>query len=293
MSASSLSKPNSFFPRIRQAFWRLVDHQDSLSTVERMQDSMQISSSFINGLGCASKKEAWEILKKGKRNIEESIQLISHPQQWIEEKKKTAEQGLQIYHHIKENPSQSINTFVHQSIDQVDHKIENLLDPNPQMRGKAWGELAFSTGKLVASKTWDAPQTSSTLKMLESSLQVEKKVSQESIRLSFDGLKKVWRSEAGVEYGLDRRLGNGIQHVLSHASEDSKKKIHTVFSIPRNEILKTVDEAWKIKGDVLKNDPYVYVVDLKRIIGTSGETKIRLVVDRNTYFLKTAYPWKE
>ncbi len=58
-----------------------------------------------------------------------------------------------------------------------------------------------------------------------------------------------------------------IIHKMSQNGWDSKDKI-----------MKLIDEAWILKGDPLASDPYAYLVDMKKIIGTKGETTIRIIV---------------
>lgn len=70
------------------------------------------------------------------------------------------------------------------------------------------------------------------------------------------------------------------------------KKNHTVFSVSRDKIIDLLDEAWKIKGNPLSNDPGAYVIDMKRAIGTNGESAIKMIVKPGTTELITAYPIK-
>ncbi|MBF1264569.1 MAG: hypothetical protein HXM80_02570 [Neisseria sicca] len=66
-----------------------------------------------------------------------------------------------------------------------------------------------------------------------------------------------------------------------------------MFSVSRKEVLPLIDEAWKKKGMPLANDPRTYLVDMKRVIGTNGETKIRIVVQtKGSNQITTAYPQK-
>ena len=47
-----------------------------------------------------------------------------------------------------------------------------------------------------------------------------------------------------------------------------------------------------IKGNPLPNDSSVYLVDMKKPIGTKGETKVRIVVQKGTNKIISAYPQK-
>lgn len=47
-----------------------------------------------------------------------------------------------------------------------------------------------------------------------------------------------------------------------------------------------------MKGNPLPNDSSVYLVDMKKPIGTKGETKVRIVVQKGTNKIISAYPQK-
>ena len=51
-----------------------------------------------------------------------------------------------------------------------------------------------------------------------------------------------------------------------------------------------MDEAWSVKGSPLVNDPGAYVVNMNKIIGTNGETSIKIIVRPGTNQIITAYP---
>lgn len=113
-----------------------------------------------------------------------------------------------------------------------------------------------------------------------------------SIKLG-DKINKIWITPAGLDYGLHRKDGNRIKHVLKHTVPNIDKRLHTVFSVSRKEMLPLIDEAWKKKGMPLANDPRTYLVDMKRVIGTNGETKIHIVVQtKGSNQITTAYPQK-
>jgi hypothetical protein len=99
-----------------------------------------------------------------------------------------------------------------------------------------------------------------------------------------------WKSPAGLIYKPDKKFGNRIQHVLAHAEPNSMKNLHTVFNVPKDEILKLIDEAWTIKGAPLISDSAVYIVDMKKSIGLNGESAIKIVVIPGTSEIITAYP---
>ncbi|WP_050893055.1 two-partner secretion domain-containing protein [Neisseria meningitidis] len=115
---------------------------------------------------------------------------------------------------------------------------------------------------------------------------------QTGIKLTYDKVNKVWTTLAGLDYGLDAKHGNRIKHVLAHTIPNPNKPVHSVFNVSRKEVLPLVDEAWRMKGNPLPNDSSVYLVDMKKPIGTKGETKVRIVVQKGTNKIISAYPQK-
>ncbi|MFN3809115.1 MAG: filamentous hemagglutinin N-terminal domain-containing protein [Roseateles asaccharophilus] len=110
------------------------------------------------------------------------------------------------------------------------------------------------------------------------------------VELTFDKGTRTWTTPAGVDYGPGSVHGNRVQHVLDHAVPNPNKTTHTVFNVDRKEILGLVDEAWLAKGNPLPNDPGAYVVPMGRVIGTAGETNIKIIVRPGTSKIITAYP---
>lgn len=100
----------------------------------------------------------------------------------------------------------------------------------------------------------------------------------------------VFQSPGGLAYGMGRGGEHRIDHVLAHATPNPNKANHTVFSDP--DVLGTVDEAWSRRGTPVPGDPGAYVVDMGRVVGTAGETSIRVVVEAgsNPPRIVTAYP---
>ncbi|MCI4019023.1 hypothetical protein MM707_30640, partial [Klebsiella pneumoniae] len=78
----------------------------------------------------------------------------------------------------------------------------------------------------------------------------------------------------------------------AHTIPNPNKPVHSVFNVSRKEVLPLVDEAWRMKGNPLPNDSSVYLVDMKKPIGTKGETKVRIVVQKGTNKIISAYPQK-
>jgi hypothetical protein len=71
-----------------------------------------------------------------------------------------------------------------------------------------------------------------------------------------------------------------------------EKKNRTYFNVDSNEIISLVDEAWSKKGAPLVSDLGTYIVDMKRTVGTEGESGIKIIVKPGTAEIKTAYPIK-
>ncbi|MEI7701642.1 MAG: hypothetical protein WCK86_17720 [Planctomycetia bacterium] len=119
--------------------------------------------------------------------------------------------------------------------------------------------------------------------------------------------KDVFESSAGLRYLPGSADGHRLKHVMKHAADDPKKKIHGVFEGDRDTILAVIDEAWiqakKSGPDVRRqsqNDRTVVTTNLKRRIGyvggSDGAAKknpecrfLRLVLEKQNDVV-TAYP---
>lgn len=100
-------------------------------------------------------------------------------------------------------------------------------------------------------------------------------------------------SPAGLKYGSDPKFVNRVDHVLDNTAPNPDKPVHSVFNVQGDDALALVDEAWSRRTAPDPSDPYVYVVDLGRPIGTAGETKIRIVTMKpGGAEIRTAYPWQ-
>lgn len=110
-------------------------------------------------------------------------------------------------------------------------------------------------------------------------------------RLKYTG-EKEWTSTAGVVYeSYGRGESNRIKHVLKHYREDPTKDFHTMFSIPKKDVLGLIDEAWLKKTQPLPRDPTAYVVSFDKVIGMKGERKLKIVMTKaGGNRIKTAYP---
>jgi hypothetical protein len=106
-------------------------------------------------------------------------------------------------------------------------------------------------------------------------------------------LTNTWTSSAGLVYKSGPKLPNRINHVLAHAKADPKKANHTVFSVPEDQILDLVDEAWRNKGNPQVNPNGkgdIYIINMGKVIGTKGETKIQINTFQGTPEIISAYP---
>ena len=91
-----------------------------------------------------------------------------------------------------------------------------------------------------------------------------------------------WISAGGLRYiGTDRFHKNRIEHVADHLTVNSAKPSQSIFAIPPNKLLATIDEAWIKSGvnrvPVTKTDTGTFIVKMDRAIGVNGETHIRIV----------------
>jgi hypothetical protein len=155
-----------------------------------------------------------------------------------------------------------------------------------------FGKLIIDDGIEAAYKVSEVvKESASIIKQPDKSLV---QVAQELQYIEANGLRSIgnniWQSPGGLVYKPDKKFGNRLQHVLSHAVPNSTKGTHTIFSVPKNKILELIDEAWAMKGEALIADSAAYEVEMGRIIGTKGESAIRIVVTPGTTNIITAYP---
>lgn len=106
----------------------------------------------------------------------------------------------------------------------------------------------------------------------------------------------VWESTEGLIYGQGSKQGNRVLHVLEHASPDPTKPLHSVFNVSKDKVLGVVDEAWSMRSGVTptlqKNGNQVFNIPMGRVVGTNGETSIRIVVKNGTSEVVTGFPVK-
>ncbi|MBB5353973.1 hypothetical protein HNR46_004244 [Haloferula luteola] len=113
-----------------------------------------------------------------------------------------------------------------------------------------------------------------------------------------------WESPAGLIYVENLSVanqGHSLMHLYKHTVRNFGGRPdadHSVFSVPREDLLDLIDEAWQNpnkvhppKPDGSGPDLQAYVVDMGRVVGTNSETTIRIVLNNiGTDELRTAYP---
>ncbi|MFD1406611.1 hypothetical protein ACFQ49_00175 [Kroppenstedtia eburnea] len=100
-----------------------------------------------------------------------------------------------------------------------------------------------------------------------------------------------WRTPNGLIYGQGSAHGDRRKHVLEHTKPNHSKPKHSVFKGEETEVFAMIDEAWSKRGTPSPSKGRdTYVIDMGRKIGTKGERKIKIVVERGTSEIVTAYP---
>lgn len=79
---------------------------------------------------------------------------------------------------------------------------------------------------------------------------------------------------------------------LGYLKSGEETRQRTFFNVSGNELIRLIDEGWLMKGSPLPTDLGAYVIDMKKIIGTNGESAIKIIVKPGTSEIKTAYPIK-
>lgn len=65
-----------------------------------------------------------------------------------------------------------------------------------------------------------------------------------------------------------------------------------IFNVTKEELFALLDEAWLKRDLPLPNDPGAYIMDMGKIVGTKGETAIKIITRPHTSQVLTAYPTK-
>ncbi len=69
-------------------------------------------------------------------------------------------------------------------------------------------------------------------------------------------------------------------------------KAITQFAVSELELLPLIDEAWIKRGPHVPGDPESFRVDMGRVIGSEGETAIKIVTENGTPVIRAVYPVK-
>jgi RHS repeat-associated protein len=112
-------------------------------------------------------------------------------------------------------------------------------------------------------------------------------------KLAYDAANKTWTSPGGLVYGQGSAQGNRVLHILDHTVANPAKPVHSIFSVPRNQVIGLVDEAWAARsgqGVPQANGNRVWTVGMGRQVGTGGQTAIQIVVRDGTTEIITAFP---
>lgn len=104
-------------------------------------------------------------------------------------------------------------------------------------------------------------------------------------------------SQAGIVYGADLsgRFDTRLAHIMAHTRPDPDKPRHSMFlARTSDDVVHLLDEAWKKRGPPERQGGTkgrdIYDVPLGRPVGREGETRIRLVMERDSPHIVTAYP---
>lgn len=104
-------------------------------------------------------------------------------------------------------------------------------------------------------------------------------------------------SPAGIVYGKDwsGKFSSRVAHIMAHTQPDPSKQKHSVFiEKTREGVLAMLDEAWKKRGPPTRQGGSrgrdMYDVPMGRVIGTEGERNVRMIVEKDSADIVTAYP---
>ena len=103
-----------------------------------------------------------------------------------------------------------------------------------------------------------------------------------------------WESSQGLIYGQGSIHGSRVKHVLAHATPDPSKPMHSVFNVPNNKVLSVVDEGWAQRSSITPilqaNGNTVRNIPMGKVIGTNGETTLRIVTRGSTSEVVSVFP---
>ena len=112
-------------------------------------------------------------------------------------------------------------------------------------------------------------------------------------KLIYDSANRTWSSPGGLVYGQGSAQGNRVLHVLDHTVPNPTKPVHSVFDVPRNQVIGLIDEAFASRtgpGVLQNNGNRSWIIDLGRQTGTGGQTGVQIIVRDGTSEIITAYP---
>lgn len=102
-----------------------------------------------------------------------------------------------------------------------------------------------------------------------------------------------WRL-TGTDIFFDRlspnSQGHSLTHVFTHTVANFKQGAHSVFTTPREHLLELIKNCWANKTISHPSDLFRWEVETGGIIGSMGETKIRIIVNPTTKQIISAYP---
>lgn len=113
------------------------------------------------------------------------------------------------------------------------------------------------------------------------------------VPLTFDKATRSWTTPAGLVYAEGSKHGNRVKHILDHAAPNPSKPVHSVFNVDRSDVMGLVDEAWTLRqgpGVLQKNGGRQWDIDMGRVVGTNGQTSVRIIVKDGTTQVITAFP---
>ncbi len=143
--------------------------------------------------------------------------------------------------------------------------------------------LHFPTAGSISQSTLTQAVTSDIVKDIE-----------HATKLSFTRLPdSQYESPAGILYTRTtlKAHAHRINHVLAHTMIDTTKRSHAVF---KNwlDAFRVIDDAWPARSSAgtLKSQGRVWDIDMGKVVGTHGETFVRIVIKPGTARLFTAHP---
>lgn len=99
-----------------------------------------------------------------------------------------------------------------------------------------------------------------------------------------------WQSKGGLVYEpMTVEQGHRITHLFDHTVPNPNKSPHSIFSDTREKIFDLIDEGFS-KAKQHPQDTFRFEVEMGRVVGTSGETKLRIIVNPQNNRVITAYP---